>query len=130
MILRLLAYTKLNVRNRIFRLRQTFIIGEKSLGSDDCAMILGDIMFCDTDLGPKLQTASSRLKALLFSPTLSKVRGGMASQSSTNKTRLSILKRNPKVRGNAVPRPIYISTSRRFQLSLNPCNRPSALNSR
>ena len=41
-------------------LPQAFIIGEKFIGNNACAMILGDNIFYGTDLGPKLQAASSR----------------------------------------------------------------------
>ena len=41
-------------------LPEAFIIGEKFIGNDSCAMILGDNIFYGTDLGPKLQTAAGR----------------------------------------------------------------------
>lgn len=41
-------------------LPQAFIIGEKYIGDDNCAMILGDNIFYGTDLGQKLQAASKR----------------------------------------------------------------------
>ena len=39
-------------------LPEAFIIGEKFIGDDSCAMILGDNIFYGTDLGPKLEAAS------------------------------------------------------------------------
>jgi glucose-1-phosphate thymidylyltransferase len=41
-------------------LPQAFIIGEKFIGDDNCAMILGDNIFYGTDLAQKLQAASNR----------------------------------------------------------------------
>ncbi len=41
-------------------LPEAFIIGEKFIGNDSCAMILGDNIFYGTDLGPKLRSAAGR----------------------------------------------------------------------
>lgn len=41
-------------------LPQAFVIGEKFIGNDGCAMILGDNIFYGTDLAPKLQAAADR----------------------------------------------------------------------
>jgi len=41
-------------------LPQAFIIGEKFIGNDNCALILGDNIFYGTDLAQKLRIASSR----------------------------------------------------------------------
>ena len=41
-------------------LAQAFLIGEKFIGDEGCAMILGDNIFYGTDLQPKLQQAAAR----------------------------------------------------------------------
>ncbi len=48
-------------------LAQAFLIGEKFIGDDPCAMVLGDNIFYGTDLQPKLQQAAARAEgATLF----------------------------------------------------------------
>jgi len=52
-------------------LAQAFIIGEKFIAGDSCAMVLGDNIFYGTDIQPKLQTAASRTEgATIFAYTV------------------------------------------------------------
>jgi glucose-1-phosphate thymidylyltransferase len=54
------------VQNEPNGLAEAFIIGEDFIGTDNCALILGDNIFHGTGLGTELQTVTNTTGALIF----------------------------------------------------------------
>lgn len=107
-------------------LAQAFIIGEKFIDGDCCAMILGDNIFYGTDLQPKLQMAASRTEgATIFAyPVRNPQRYGVVELDNHNRA-ISLVEKpdNPKSRYAVTGLYFYDSEVTEIAKSLQPSKR-------
>lgn len=107
-------------------LAQAFIIGEKFIDGDCCAMILGDNIFYGTDLQPKLQMAASRTEgATIFAyPVRNPQRYGVVELGNHNRA-ISLVEKpdNPKSRYAVTGLYFYDSEVTEIAKSLQPSKR-------
>lgn len=107
-------------------LPQAFIIGEKFIGNDNCALILGDNIFYGTDLAQKLRIASGRKTgATIFAYTVRDPgRYGVVELDGENKA-ISLEEKPESPKSNFAVTGLYFYDSKVVELSksLQPSDR-------
>ena len=76
-------------------LAQAFTIGEKFIGDEPCALVLGDNIFFGQSFGMKLNAAAKKTSGQLCLVTRFRIRSALVLSSSMNISKHYLLRKNP-----------------------------------